>query len=97
MYFIGELLFGYLFTSSAYVKRHSGSTLSGNHGVPRVHYKGKQGDFYIMVMGHVLDFFVYIVEHYQITFQLYTWIWDPVWYVLLQGLLFPNMPLVIAW
>jgi serine/threonine protein kinase len=26
------------------------NTLSGNHGVPRVHYKGKQGDFYIMVM-----------------------------------------------
>jgi serine/threonine protein kinase len=24
--------------------------LSGNHGVPRVHYKGKQGEFYIMVM-----------------------------------------------
>uniref|UniRef100_A0A0E0BYM8 non-specific serine/threonine protein kinase n=1 Tax=Oryza meridionalis TaxID=40149 RepID=A0A0E0BYM8_9ORYZ len=26
------------------------NTLSGNHGVPRVHYKGKQGGFYIMVM-----------------------------------------------
>ncbi|XP_062195421.1 casein kinase 1-like protein HD16 [Phragmites australis] len=26
------------------------NTLSGNHGVPRVHYKGKQGEFYIMVM-----------------------------------------------
>jgi len=29
-----------------------GSTLSGNHGVPRVHYKGKQGEFYIMVLGN---------------------------------------------
>ncbi|XP_026442077.1 casein kinase 1-like protein HD16 isoform X1 [Papaver somniferum] len=26
------------------------NTLGGSHGVPRVHYKGKQGDFYIMVM-----------------------------------------------
>ncbi|KAI3891328.1 hypothetical protein MKX03_023225, partial [Papaver bracteatum] len=26
------------------------STLGGSHGVPRVYYKGKQGDFYIMVM-----------------------------------------------
>jgi hypothetical protein len=25
------------------------SVLGGSHGVPRVHYKGKQGDFYIMV------------------------------------------------
>ncbi|KAI8573184.1 hypothetical protein RHMOL_Rhmol01G0258800 [Rhododendron molle] len=26
------------------------STLGGSHGVPRVHYKGKQGDYYVMVM-----------------------------------------------
>nr|GMD61828.1 casein kinase 1-like protein HD16 [Ipomoea batatas] len=26
------------------------NTLGGSHGVPRVHYKGKQGDYYIMVM-----------------------------------------------
>ena len=25
------------------------STLGGSHGVPRVHYKGKQGEYYIMV------------------------------------------------
>ncbi|XP_050382028.1 casein kinase 1-like protein HD16 [Argentina anserina] len=25
-------------------------TLGGSHGVPRVHYKGKQGEYYIMVM-----------------------------------------------
>lgn len=25
------------------------STLGGSHGVPKVHYKGKQGDYYIMV------------------------------------------------
>ncbi|GJM94850.1 hypothetical protein PR202_ga11532 [Eleusine coracana subsp. coracana] len=26
------------------------NTLSGIHGVPRVHYKGKQGEYYIMIM-----------------------------------------------
>ncbi|KAL5697569.1 Casein kinase 1-like protein hd16 [Ranunculus cassubicifolius] len=26
------------------------NTLGGSHGVPRVHYKGRQGEFYIMVM-----------------------------------------------
>ncbi|KAK4745537.1 hypothetical protein SAY87_011849 [Trapa incisa] len=26
------------------------NTLGGSHGIPRVHYKGRQGDFYIMVM-----------------------------------------------
>ncbi|KAF8096600.1 hypothetical protein N665_0305s0022 [Sinapis alba] len=26
------------------------NTLGGSHGVPRVHFKGKQGDYYIMVM-----------------------------------------------
>lgn len=25
------------------------STLGGSHGVPKVHYKGKQGDYYVMV------------------------------------------------
>ncbi|KAJ0778206.1 putative non-specific serine/threonine protein kinase [Helianthus annuus] len=28
----------------------SGSTLNGCYGIPRVHYKGRQGDFYILVM-----------------------------------------------
>ena len=26
------------------------STLGGSHGVPRVHFKGRQGDYYIMVL-----------------------------------------------
>ncbi|KAI3935156.1 hypothetical protein MKW92_005626 [Papaver armeniacum] len=26
------------------------NTLGGSHGVPRVHYKGKQGEYYVMVM-----------------------------------------------
>lgn len=26
------------------------NTLGGSHGVPRVHYKGRQGEFYVMVM-----------------------------------------------
>lgn len=44
-------------TSLVYVKPFlSGSTLSGNHGVPRVHYKGKQGDFYIMVLSSSFRF-----------------------------------------
>lgn len=25
------------------------STLGGSHGVPKVHYKGRQGDYYVMV------------------------------------------------
>ncbi|KAI4379326.1 hypothetical protein MLD38_005641 [Melastoma candidum] len=28
----------------------NGNTLGGSHGVPRVHYKGRQGDYYVMVM-----------------------------------------------
>ncbi|MBA0864235.1 hypothetical protein Goshw_000835, partial [Gossypium schwendimanii] len=26
------------------------TTLGGSHGIPRVHYKGRQGDYYVMVM-----------------------------------------------
>jgi VanZ family protein len=26
------------------------STLGGSHGVPRAHFKGRQGDYYVMVM-----------------------------------------------
>ncbi|KAG0456759.1 hypothetical protein HPP92_024547 [Vanilla planifolia] len=29
---------------------HLNSALGGSHGVPRVHYKGRQGDYYVMVM-----------------------------------------------
>lgn len=32
------------------------STLSGSHGVPQVHYKGKQDGYYIMVCYWVLFF-----------------------------------------
>jgi len=28
------------------------SVLGGSHGVPRVHFKGRQGDYYIMVCAH---------------------------------------------
>jgi hypothetical protein len=34
-----NLLYGPLF----------GSTLGGSHGVPRAHFKGRQGDYYVMV------------------------------------------------
>lgn len=27
------------------------SALGGSHGIPRVHYKGRQSDYYIMVCG----------------------------------------------
>lgn len=38
----------YLFTKLIFIFcLHS--TLGGSHGVPRVHYKGKQGDYYVMV------------------------------------------------
>lgn len=40
-----------------------GSTLSGNHGVPRVHYKGKQGEFYIMVLGNEPYIFSLVMQH----------------------------------
>lgn len=32
------------------------STLGGSHGVPQVYYKGKQGDYFIMVCYLVLFF-----------------------------------------
>jgi hypothetical protein len=38
----------------SFCKHPFGSTLSGIHGVPRVHYKGRQGDYYIMVTEHIL-------------------------------------------
>ncbi len=30
-------------------RRDGRRTLGGIHGIPRVHYKGRQGDYYIMV------------------------------------------------
>jgi hypothetical protein len=30
------------------------STLGGSHGVPRVHFKGRQGDYYVMVCYRLL-------------------------------------------
>lgn len=33
---------------------HLYSTLGGSHGVPRVHYKGRQGDYYVMVCYRLL-------------------------------------------
>ncbi|RWV94763.1 hypothetical protein GW17_00042668 [Ensete ventricosum] len=38
------------------------STLGGIHGVPRVHYKGRQGDYYIMVLQ---NFFGYYLLYFQ--------------------------------
>lgn len=36
------------------------SALGGSHGVPRVHYKGRQGDYYVMVcIMHHLRLFLY--------------------------------------
>jgi hypothetical protein len=50
-------------------KLPSDSTLSGIHGVPRVHYKGKQGEYYIMVMKHAV-----FPLHFHIRLSVYT-IW----------------------
>lgn len=44
-----------IFFISTYIFRcllmpcHWYSTLGGSHGIPRVHYKGRQGDYYVMV------------------------------------------------
>lgn len=68
-------LVGYIVPSLAYLKPPSCSTLSGNHGVPRVHYKGKQGEFYIMVMDHVV-FILHIYSGTLLkTIQLYSCMW----------------------
>lgn len=36
------------------------SILGGNHGVPRVHYKGRQGDYYVMVFNDILQTYLSI-------------------------------------
>ena len=44
--------FDYLVITLSYTSCHYlvlPSVLGGSHGVPRVHYKGRQGDYYIMV------------------------------------------------
>ena len=35
------------------------SALGGSHGVPKVHYKGRQGDYYVMVCQQLHLFVVY--------------------------------------
>ena len=35
------------------------SALGGSHGVPRVHYKGRQGDYYVMVSVGSFNFFTF--------------------------------------
>ena len=35
------------------------SALGGSHGVPRVHYKGRQGDYYVMVGLGSFNFFTF--------------------------------------
>ena len=45
---------------------HLCSTLGGIHGVPQVHYKGRQGDYYVMVMENLLykfTIFIYMLEY----------------------------------
>lgn len=34
---------------------YSSSSLNGVHGIPKVHYKGRQGDFYIMVSTRIIE------------------------------------------
>lgn len=36
------------------------SSLGGIHGIPRVHYKGRQGDYYVMVSHFLKHAFVSI-------------------------------------
>ncbi|RWW85643.1 hypothetical protein BHE74_00005654 [Ensete ventricosum] len=39
---------------STLIMFHGCSTLGGIHSIPRVHYKGRQGGYYIMVMDWLL-------------------------------------------
>lgn len=38
------------------------SALGGSHGIPRVHYKGRQSDYYIMVCALLCLFFFFFVN-----------------------------------
>lgn len=41
------------------------STLGGSHGVPRLHYKGRQGDYYVMVCYHLLFLLILTFESFS--------------------------------
>jgi hypothetical protein len=57
------LVISWVAFNHSYLEPLFGSTLSGNHGVPRVHYKGKQAEFYIMVLDNELRIFVSLYMH----------------------------------
>lgn len=38
------------------------STLGGSHGIPRVHYKGRQGEYYVMVWSTQQPFNIFIAN-----------------------------------
>lgn len=60
-----------------YSKFSRSSTLGGIHGVPRVHYKGRQGEYYVMVWWRLFFFLVhfhFFLNCYLLMFsELYCW------------------------
>lgn len=47
------------------------SALGGSHGVPKVYYKGRQGDYYVMVKSEHI-FFLFSKPYPRIQLQLFT-------------------------
>ncbi|KAK9125510.1 hypothetical protein Scep_014356 [Stephania cephalantha] len=47
---VASAAFSYLGLLWSHFTSYPNSTLGGSHGVPKVHYKGRQGDYYVMVM-----------------------------------------------
>lgn len=63
------------------------SILGGSHGVPKVHYKGRQGDYYVMVWSTQTTFIIsplltccfnFIIVNMQVMDMLGPSLWD-VW------------------
>lgn len=46
------------------------STLGGSHGVPKVHYKGRQGDYYVMVCSSILSTLYLHYESYELLVEV---------------------------
>ena len=46
------------------------STLGGSHGVPKVHYKGRQGDYYVMVCSSILSTLYLHYELYELPVEV---------------------------
>lgn len=54
------------------------STLGGSHGVPRVHFKGRQGDYYVMVLDPYFLFSPFYFSPVRIIDGIYFYFWRQV-------------------